>query len=120
MLDGWRWLPLEEVTLLWEEYLGAVSENDDLREVETDERFVQSVWWQPKWIPISDSGDQSSHCVDLSPGPQGTTGQIIQLWTHDTERNLVSSSMNAWLEAMLRNWETVNYVNEDGAGLYPL
>lgn len=39
---------------------------------------VRSSSWIPQWIPIGQTNAGADLCVDLSPGPAGTSGQWIE------------------------------------------
>jgi cell wall assembly regulator SMI1 len=43
---------------------------------------IKIQWWNPRWVPITDSGSGNHICVDLDPAEGGTPGQLID-WDHE-------------------------------------
>jgi hypothetical protein len=43
---------------------------------------VKPVWWNERWIPITENGAGDSLCIDLEPASAGLKGQVIQ-YLHD-------------------------------------
>jgi cell wall assembly regulator SMI1 len=39
--------------------------------------LMQNVWWNKKWVPFAEDGGGNLLCIDLDPGEQGVSGQII-------------------------------------------
>ncbi|MGB5792501.1 SMI1/KNR4 family protein [Poseidonibacter sp.] len=87
--------------LLDKELQGKVSNPDD---------GVKNDWWNKKWIPITSDGCGDHYCLDLSPSPTGTKGQVITLWYESSEREIVSQSFSQWFEEYLSELNTGNLV----------
>lgn len=71
---------------------------------------VRDDWWNPAWIPLTNSGAGDHHCLDLAPGPEGTPGQIIEMWHDLGDRTLVADSFRAWLTEFVDDLEAREYV----------
>ncbi len=39
---------------------------------------IQPVHFDPKWIPFAQDGGGNMLCIDMNPGPNGNSGQVIQ------------------------------------------
>lgn len=71
-----------------------VKENRSLRElidrkmqqVTDTSGTIKDCIHNPKWIVFGDNGGNTSLCIDLDPGQQGTMGQIIELMEGDDAR----------------------------------
>lgn len=55
-------------------------------------------WWNINWIPFTSDGCGDHYCLDLSPSPTGTKGQVITLWYELSEREIVARSFSEWFE----------------------
>ncbi len=99
LIDGWDLLSLERIRDEWQtwnellaggEFAGAESEGDGV--------FVRRDWWNPGWIPITYNGSGDHQCLDLAPGPEGTVGQIIEMWHDEGARPLLAASFGEWFD----------------------
>ena len=75
------------------ELQGKVSNPDD---------GVKNDWWNKAWIPFTSDGCGDHYCLDLSPTPRGTKGQVITLWYESGEREIVASSFSQWFEEYVK------------------
>lgn len=66
---------------------------------------VQAVWWHEAWLPITDDGSSNHLCVDLAPAEGGEVGQIIRVWNRSERREVVASSLTAWIEQTVERLE---------------
>jgi cell wall assembly regulator SMI1 len=65
----------------------------------TGERFA-AVWWSSKWLPVAEHRAGTLVCVDTAPGPEGTSGQILQLELDDEGPALTAwCSFAQWLDS---------------------
>ena len=81
-----------------------------------NDKGVQKVWWNLRWIPFAGNGGGDSYCVDLDPAKGGTKGQVIH-FRHDSERRtLLAPSLRAFLFALANGMEDgkYNYDEEEG------
>jgi cell wall assembly regulator SMI1/ankyrin repeat protein len=69
------------------------------RKAEPDDG-VRPEWFNPNWIPITSNGAGDSHCIDCSPGPSGTVGQIIMVCHEHPDRLVVAPSLADWLDML--------------------
>ena len=81
----------------------------------TGKRFA-AVWWHPKWLPVAEHRAGTLVCVDTGPGPEGRSGQILQLELDDEGPAATQwQSFAHWLEAYRRDLEAGKYqVDPDG------
>lgn len=81
---------------------------------------IARVSWSPGWVPIAGTS-RRYFAIDLTPGPQGTYGQIIDVWPDDGVdpggTHLVASSLTELLRVVqqrLRGEELIDFlVHED-------
>jgi cell wall assembly regulator SMI1 len=76
---------------------------------------IDSVWWNPGWVPVVSSGSGHFYCVDLAPRPNGTAGQVIVFFHDSGQRLLVADSYEQWLTAVVADLERGLYRYEDGS-----
>ncbi|MCA9780078.1 MAG: SMI1/KNR4 family protein [Candidatus Eremiobacteraeota bacterium] len=55
-------------------------------------------WWRPGWVPVAGNGAGDFICIDLSPGPGGSEGQVILSWHDRKERKLLAPSWACYLD----------------------
>jgi len=48
----------------------------------TGKRFA-AVWWHRKWLPVAEHRAGTLVCIDTVPGPEGRSGQVLQLELDD-------------------------------------
>lgn len=97
LFAGWSLLPCRRVVAewrVWKDLLDAGRLRD--REAQA-EGAVRAEWWNPRWIPITGDGTGDHHCVDLSPAPGGTSGQVITMWHDSGRRRVVAPAFESWL-----------------------
>lgn len=71
------------------------SEPLDLRDTDP----VRQLGHSRGWIPFGDNGGGDLYCLDLNPGPTGTTGQVICVWHEETVgASLVADSLEHFLK----------------------
>lgn len=64
--------------------------------------------WNPGWIPITDDGTGNALIIDTTPGPNGTTGQIINIATDGETTGLAYPNLATLLNTYTQN---NNYVH---------
>ena len=70
---------------------------------------IKPDWWNPLWVPITSDGSGNLTCIDLSPGPAGTVGQVIDFDHETVHRCVIAASLRAAIQ---------NYVSDVLAGAY--
>lgn len=91
-------LSLAGIERQWKMYKEAYDDGElEDDEVEPDEG-VESVWWMPRWIPISYEYGGNHDVLDLAPAEGGTFGQIVAVWHDDASRTVEGASFLSWLE----------------------
>mgnify|MGYP001076588802 CR=1 FL=1 len=107
MFYDWEWLSLDQICDEWRTWKDLLDGGDfDNIESEADGRQVRGDWWNPAWIPLTFSGSGDHHCLDLAPGPEGTSGQIIEMWHDEGERPVVAASFGEFLVKYAEALET--------------
>ncbi len=56
---------------------------DDLKEFVADGEALKAGWWQTGWVSLDADGAGNGAVLDLSPGPAGKVGQVIDM-DHET------------------------------------
>ncbi len=54
----------------------------------------------PGWIPFADDGGGNPYCLDLTPGPAGRVGQVVQLEHDSLEAHLVADSLTDFVQGI--------------------
>jgi cell wall assembly regulator SMI1 len=49
---------------------------------------VRACWWHPSWVPALGHAVGDATCIDLTPAPDGTLGQVFG-WAHDSGPGVV-------------------------------
>src|ERR687886_241671 len=108
LLEGFWWLPLEEVMVHWKFWKGILDEETE--EIEGEPHGpIKTNWWNLKWIPITTNNAGDYYCLDLDPAPGGEMGQIISAWHEGAVRYLVTNSFQSWLEILADDLESGKY-----------
>ncbi|MFJ6460185.1 SMI1/KNR4 family protein [Streptomyces sp. NPDC091387] len=68
-------------TTVWRDLLadGTFDDEADFNANDADAQALQPGWWNPGWISLDADGGGNGSALDLSPGPDGTVGQIIDM-----------------------------------------
>ncbi len=82
-------------------------------ETSTPDLGIQNSWWNPLWIPITQTGSGDHLCLDLAPATGGTVGQIIAIWHDDEYRQLVQPSFTEWLKQVLFGLESGHFTYQN-------
>lgn len=67
-------------------------------------------WFNPKWIPFTQSSTADYKMIDLDPSETGTKGQIIQMWHDDPSRELLAVSLTDFFEQFATDLENDKYL----------
>lgn len=59
-------------------------------------------WWHPDWIPLFHNGGGDYICYDTGGLFTGQTGQLIEFWHADDDRNVIAPSLSAQLEQLVQ------------------
>jgi uncharacterized protein (TIGR02996 family) len=96
-LFGDDMLTTDSVVGQWRIWRGAEDLNDEFRESTTShpEGAIELAYSIPGWVPLTDDGGGNHLGVDLTPGPVGTVGQVIN-FGRDEEHKCVLAS--GWAE----------------------
>jgi cell wall assembly regulator SMI1 len=117
LIGNWELLSVERILEEWNVW-NTLYERGDFKEISAEpDDGVRDTWWNPKWIPLTYSGRGDHHCMDLSPAPDGTYGQIITMWHDEEERRLLAPSFSMWFEKVVticENNDLEDIYNSDG------
>jgi len=81
---------------------------------------IKPDWWNSLWIPITSDGSGNLECPDMSPGPAGAIGQIIDFDHETVERTLLASSFRHWVSDYVDCVEAGDYAYSDDYGRFML
>ena len=110
MIEGCRYLSLEEMVEQWKELKELMKDPDYLdMEIETEDS-IQPVWVDEKWIPIF-SGGESTIFVDLHPTKSDANGQVLMKY-HDEEAYVIAESIVNLLETVEYDSEAEYFVSD--------
>jgi cell wall assembly regulator SMI1 len=113
-LYGWEWLSLARIRDEWSVWRDLLDGGDfDGTQSDGDGQVVRDDWWNSGWIPVTYDGSGNHYCVDLSPGPQGTAGQVIEMWHDDDSRPVVDASFDEWIARFAAALEAGEYITHD-------
>lgn len=62
------------------------------------EKGILPQWWAPGWIPIASDGGGDFLCLDLTPAPGGSHGQIITLNHEHGKREILAPCFTDFLQ----------------------
>jgi cell wall assembly regulator SMI1 len=136
--DGTSWTPLSKKQTLFE-YEGVwaslkdvvayskmkvhVNEasNNDSSSNDYMPEYLQSLsikpcWWNDKWVPVGLTMTATSYCIDLSPGPKGTKGQLIYNSGDDVGGVLIAPGLNEWIEFLCDCFESGRFYTDAQTG----
>lgn len=68
--------------------------------------FETENWWHAGWIPIFQNGGGDSICYDTTGVFTGLPGQLMEFWHADSDRTVIAGSLSAFLQVLLRYYET--------------
>lgn len=118
-----RWLPIADIIAeyrIWkqlhEEGVFILNGKDMGCEPE-DAGIKPDYWWNPKWIPLTADGAGNGMMIDLDPAPNGTAGQVIQMWHDDAAREKIAGSLRELFEQYAQDLENGLYVLDKDCGL---
>ena len=57
-------------------------------------------WWDEHWFPIFFHGSGSLICYDLKGVFTGESGQLVEFWHADTDRNVIAPDLRTFMESL--------------------
>lgn len=63
---------------VWRELL-ADGTFDELKDFRSGSEALKAGWWNTGWVPLDADGGGNGSVLDLSPGPEGQVGQVIDM-----------------------------------------
>ncbi|MFP3887043.1 SMI1/KNR4 family protein [Priestia filamentosa] len=104
LLEEWR---------VWKSIGTDLNEEIDSYSVPTG--WIEELYTNSKWIPISKDFGGNNMGVDLSPDVQGMKGQVINFGRDEETKYVIAQSLNDFLRFMLKTIRSGNYTiyNED-------
>lgn len=110
LLDGEVLLSVPEMLAEWNIWNDLLKSGDFEGATSTPTLGVRADWWNPLWLPLTYDGAGNNYCLDLSPAPGGTRGQIIRMWHDDSERPLLAASFSEWITQYVTDLEAGKYM----------
>ena len=107
-----QWLPLSEVSELWQHNWEWFDDSDPYFYEEASGEWAQLPLrpWQrppPQWVPIGRLlGEASMIHIDLLPGPLGTVGQMVGQSYSSMSTGIFASSLGAYLLYLVEGLES--------------
>ncbi|WP_196161784.1 SMI1/KNR4 family protein [Reinekea sp. G2M2-21] len=95
--NGYDFMPISAIRVNYEMMLDLYNSNSQFREVYGNSGAITDVWWKPDWIPFGYMISGDHYCIDMSPGPTGTEGQVIEFIHDDSIRYHKGLSINDFL-----------------------
>lgn len=89
----------------------------DFPTVELEDPRVLPEWWSPGRIAFTDNWMGDAHCIDFSPGPQGSIGQIFRYWHDAPERIWLAPSFTTFLTMFRDDLRAGQYIYSPEYGL---
>ncbi|MVN76747.1 molybdenum cofactor biosynthesis protein MoeA [Hymenobacter sp. HMF4947] len=118
LLNGEELLSVPRMLTEWTIWNDLLKGGDFEGATSTPAPGVRTEWWHPHWLPLTYDGAGNHCCLDLSPAPGGTRGQIIRMWHDDAERTLLAPSFADWITQYVAALEAGEYVfSADYGGL---
>ena len=119
LFGGELWHDMAGVRNEWSVWQGLIDGNEfEGTSSECDGDRISQDWWNPGWVPFTADGGGNSHCVDLSPGPTGVAGQVIEMIHDDGFRPWHAANFGQWLQAFADDLEAGKYTtHKDYCGL---
>lgn len=85
-----------------EEALGTAAENTSMIGLD----FEIDNWWNENWIPVFHNGGGDYICYDRGGIFTGQSGQLIEFWHADNDRNVIAPSLETFLSQIACFYET--------------
>lgn len=96
LFSGSEFLSSQRILDEWTIWKNLLDSGDFDRAKSEPGNGVQSMWWNPKWIPFTYNGAGDHLCLDLDPATGGHVGQVITLWHDDGARKKKADNFVQW------------------------
>ena len=93
--DGYDFMPIEFILSTWKMHNQINDESDPPTRLPVGP--VRDDWWQSEWIPFASMISGDFLCIDLAPGPGGSTGQVIEFIHDSPSRDRLSVNLTDFL-----------------------
>ena len=57
-------------------------------------------WWNAHWLPVFSNGGGSYICYDLKGVFTGESGQLVEFWKADNDRNVMAPDLRTFMESL--------------------
>lgn len=98
VLGRWWLLKLETSLATWSGMRESQAVFDAADPVITTAGAVRKRYWNPRWVPVMFDGTGDFLCLDLDPAPGGRRGQVVWFQKTSKRREVLTPSLDAWLE----------------------
>jgi cell wall assembly regulator SMI1 len=91
-----------------------------------DSDFEIENWWNENWFPIFHNGGGDYICFDCKGTFTGNSGQVIEFWHADADRNVISPTLEVFISQIVKYYDTTNpqdfdeYFEIENIDKYPL
>lgn len=107
---GLHFLPAHEVGEEWGRWAELLRDDpalaDDIDVSSHPDGAVRPTYFSTAWLPFASDGAGNHLAVDLDPGPQGTTGQVISFGADEDTRYVLAPSAAHFLGWCAQTCET--------------
>jgi cell wall assembly regulator SMI1 len=117
LFGEWQLLSLQDMVREWQRVKELVDSGAITNPTSKPDKGVKADWWNDKWIPVTWNFNGDLWCVDLDPDSDGKTGQIVNFWSSETERELLAESFGELLETLAADLKKGVYSYDDSYGL---
>lgn len=96
-------LSLSRIIAEWKIWKQLLDQGKFENNVSSPDYGIKNDWWNEKWIPFTFDGSGNHYCIDLSPGEDGSYGQVIRVLHDAPERKLIANSFKEFFEKYLKD-----------------
>ena len=116
MIGNWRLMPIAEIQAAWG-LLSKIAEKGGFAGKDPEKSsYLRHAWWHAGWIPVVTSDTGHYFCIDTAPPKIERAGQILLFLQDRPERPLISGSLRAWFDRILRDLEAGVYTYDPVEG----
>ncbi|GHF54902.1 cell wall assembly regulator SMI1 [Deinococcus metalli] len=108
----------QDEATVWRQLLDGGDFDDNAEHDASDGREqVERGWWSHGWVPLDADGGGNGAVVDMTPGPAGTVGQVLDMDHEVGPSGPQHGNLAGYLEEIASTLESGEYVVADG-GVY--
>ncbi len=116
----WRLLSASEMAEAWRRFEAVGFDDDPALPSEGEpDGPVAPVFWSDGWLPVAEAAQGRFACLDLAPPPEGSAGQVVDVWPQSPERTVLAASWSSWLGRFADDLAAGGYWLEGETSLVP-